>query len=91
MVDRADFLIAHLPYKIPTSGSHHEIINSNNAKKPTLLVCPQGRQFIPLWYFGFIPLECMFGCWEDLYAYLQDVDDGKLKENNRWHFIYGMI
>lgn len=91
MVDRADFLIACLPYKVATCGTHHEIINSNNAKKPTLLVCPQGREFVPLWYYGFIPHECMFGCWEDLYDYLKDVDAGKHKDNNRWHFIYGMV
>jgi hypothetical protein len=91
MVDRADFLIAYLPYKVPTCGTHHEIINSNNAKKPTLLVCPQGKEFVPLWYYGFIPPECMFDCWEDIYAYLKEVNAGKHKENNRWHFIMGLV
>lgn len=91
MVDRADFLIAYLPYKVPTTGTHHEVINSNNAKKPTLLVCTQGKEFVPLWYYGFIPPECMFGSWEALYDYLWDVDNGNHKDNNRWHFIYGMI
>jgi hypothetical protein len=91
MVDRADFLIAYVPYKVPTTGTHHEIINSNNAKKPTLLVCPQGKEFVPLWYYGFIPPECMFGSWEELYAYLDEVDRGRHKTNNRWHFIYGMV
>src|SRR5581483_419345 len=28
LVDRSDFLIAYLPYKVPTTGTHHEIINS---------------------------------------------------------------
>ncbi len=91
MVDRADFLIAHLPYKVPTCGTHHEIINSNNAKKPTLLICPQGKEFVPLWYYGFIPHEFMFGCWEDLYNYLEEVEDYKHVNNNRWHFIYGLV
>ena len=91
MVDRADFLIAYLPYKVPTCGTHHEIINSNNAKKPTLLICPQGKEFVPLWYYGFIPHEFMFGSWEGLYDYLQEVDDYKHVNNNRWHFIYGMV
>jgi nucleoside 2-deoxyribosyltransferase len=53
LVDRADFLIAYLPNKIPTTGTNHEIINSNNAKKPTLLVTDTGDiTNIPLWYFG---------------------------------------
>lgn len=88
IVDRADFVIQHLPYRVPTTGTVHEIINSNNAKKPTLLVCPQGKGKIPDWYFGFIPHEFMFGSWDDLYTYLQDVDDGKHQHNNRWFFTY---
>lgn len=91
MVDRADFVIAYLPYKVPTTGTHHEVINSNNAKKPTLLVCPQGKQYVPLWYYGFIPHAFMFGSWKDLYTYLREVNNYKHKDNNRWHFIYGLV
>lgn len=91
MVDRADGLIAYLPYKVPTTGTIHEIINSNNAKKPTLLVCPDGRENIPLWFYGFIPKEVMFGSWDELYVYLDEVNNGLHKDNNRWHFIYGML
>ena len=91
MVDRADFVIAYLPKDVCTTGTHHEIIVSHNAKKPTLLVCPQGVENIPIWYFGFIPHEVMFGSWDDLYSYLDGVNSGDQKENNRWHFVYGMV
>jgi len=91
MVDRADIVFANLPYKVPTCGSHHEIINSNNAKKPTLLVCPQGKQFVPLWYYGFIPHEFMFDSWDYLYEYLREVNAGKHMHNNRWSYVYGLI
>jgi len=91
MVDRSDFIISYLPYKIPTTGTHHEVINSSNAKKPTLLICPQGKEFIPLWYYGFIPHEVMFGGWEEVYQYLRDVEAGKQMQNDRWAYIYGNI
>lgn len=92
MVDRADMLIAYLPHKVPTTGTHHEIINSNNAKKPTLLVTDcNDIGYIPLWYFGFIPPEFMFPNWNSLYSYLESVDEEKHRENNRWSFIYGDI
>jgi hypothetical protein len=91
LVDRSDFGIWYLPYKVPTCGSHHEIVNSNNSKKPTLLVCPQGKELVPAWYYGFIPHDFMFGSWEDLFKYLTEVNSGKHKENNRWHYVYGMI
>jgi len=91
-VDRADLLIAYLPYKVATCGTHHEIINSNNSKKPTLLVTNSDNiAHIPLWYFGFIPKEFMFPGWDALYNYLEEVNEGRHKENNRWSFIYGLI
>lgn len=92
LVDRSDFVIAYLPHRVQTTGTHHEIINSNNAKKPTLLVTNGNDVLnIPYWYFGFIPVEFMFPSWEKLYAYLDEVNQGKHKHNNRWSYIYGDI
>lgn len=92
MVDRADFTIAYLPYKVPTTGTTHEIINSNNAKKPTLLITDSPDiTYIPLWYFGFIPTEFMFAGWENLFNYLREVNDGKHRHNNRWSYTYGEV
>lgn len=92
MVDRADFTIAYVPHRVPTTGTTHEIINSNNAKKPTLLVTNcEDISNIPLWYFGFIPIEFMFAGWDNLYDYLREVDEGQHKHNNRWSYIYGEI
>lgn len=90
-VDRSDFIIAYLPKAHPTTGTHHEIISSNNSKKPTLLVCPQGKEHMPLWYYGFIRHEFMFGSWEELFDYLRDVNAGKHHANDRWAFLYGLI
>ncbi len=89
-VDKTDILVAFLPYKVATVGVCHEIINSNNAKKPTLLVA-EAKELIPFWYFGFIKLEFMFGGWENLYQYLDEVNSGKHMHNDRWSFIYGLV
>ena len=91
LVSKMDLVVSYLPYKVATTGTHHEIINSSNNKTPTLLVCPQGKQFIPLWYYGFIPHECMFGSWDDLYEYLREVDAGLHAHNRRWHYLYKLI
>lgn len=92
MVDRADIVIAFLPHKVPTVGTHHEVINSNNAKKPTLLVTNTNDiSDIPMWYFGFIPKEFMFPNWDKLYEYLESVNKGEQRSNNRWSYIYGDI
>lgn len=91
MVDRSDFLIAYMPYKVATTGTTHEIIVSSNAKKPTLIVCPEGREFAPAWLWGILPKNSFFDSWEHLYSYLQEVTDGKHADNHRWHFCYGLI
>lgn len=88
VVGRADFIIQHLPYKVPTTGTHHEIITSNDHKKPTLLVCPQGKKKVPDWYFGFIDHHHMFGSWDALYDYLEAVNRGEMKKDRRWWFCY---
>lgn len=89
VVDRADFLIACLPHKTPVFGTVHEIIAaSTQAKKPTLLVCPQGKKGFSSWAFGIIRKEFLFGSWNELYNYLQEVDDGKHKDHRRWYFTY---
>ena len=90
-VDRSDFMVSYMPYKVPTTGTHHEIIEGSSNKKPVLLVCPEGKELIPFWYFGFIPHRHMFGSWDDLYAYLSEVDAGKHKDDYKWSFVYGLI
>lgn len=91
-VDQSDFLIAYVPYKVPTVGTVHEIINSNNEKKPTLLVTDQSDiSYIPLWYFGYIKPEFMFAGWEALFSYLREVNEGKHRHNDRWAFVYGDV
>jgi nucleoside 2-deoxyribosyltransferase len=91
MVDGSRFLIACLPKGVSTCGTHHEIFIANTAKKPTLLICPDGLTELPLWYYGFIKPDFLFGSWDDLYEYLQEVDDGKHKHNDRWWMTYCMI
>lgn len=88
-LDKSDFLIAYLSHNIPTTGVCHEVINSNNEKKPTLLVTNSGDiANIPIWYYGFISLEFMFPNWNNLFNYLEEVDSGKHKHNNRWSLVY---
>ncbi len=91
MVQQSLFLIAFVPYKVPTVGTVHEIINSINQKTPTLLVSDGHKDKIPLWYYGIVPHECMFADWEGLYEYLREVNDWKHTHNNRWDLVYGLV
>jgi hypothetical protein len=86
MLYQCDMTIAFLPYKVPTVGTHHEIIESWRCMKPTLLVCPDGIENIPVWYFGFMPLEHMFSSWDSLYDYLRRVDSGDAYDDT-WYIL----
>ncbi len=90
-VDRSDFLITNLPYRVVTTGSHHELTQANDRKKPTLLVCTKGKQYLPFWYHGFIKEKYLFGNWHSLYNYLKDVELGKYNDDERWHYVLGLI
>jgi hypothetical protein len=90
VVQRTDIVVAYLPYGVPTTGTHHEILNSWGYKNPTLLVSDH-KEDIPLWYYGFIDHKYMFDGFPDLYRYLQEVEDGKHIDDLRWAMIYGII
>lgn len=92
MVDRCDFLVAYVPFGVKTVGTVHEIINSNNLKKPTLLVTDQASiSSLPLWYFGLINKKYMFAGWTSLYNYLSEVDAGKHVDDDKWHLVCGIV
>jgi nucleoside 2-deoxyribosyltransferase len=92
IVDRTDFGIWNLPYKVPTTGSTEEIISCNRAKKPTILVCEQGREYLPVWFHGYKSLrKYMFDNFEQVYQYLHEVESGIHQNDPRWDFVYGLI
>lgn len=88
IVDRTDIIVAVVPSGVPTTGVCHEIINSNNSKKLVLLVEGTAKNKIADWYFGFIRPEFMFGTWDELYKFLDDVNEGKYKDHDRLYFLY---
>lgn len=92
MVQRSDALIAYLPYKVPTIGTHHEIIQNIQLDKPTLLICPEGVKFLPVWYFGLVSKSYMFGSWDSLFYYLSEINSGENHlEDHRWDFVRGLL
>ena len=91
IVQKAELHVAYIPRGVPTTGTVHEIVVSNQCKNPILLVCPEGKIHVPLWYWGFIPHKHFFGSWEEMYAYLAEVEDGKHTDEFLWSYIYGLV
>ena len=91
LIDHSHFLIAYAPRGVATTGTPCETHYAVNAKKPVFVVCEEGKRFAPRWYFGNLRHRYIYGSWDELYEYLQEVDDGKHKDNHRWWFVYEMI
>lgn len=93
-VDKADMVIANLPYGVPTVGTIHEIVNAVNRKIPTLVVCTKGKKYMSSWLFGVLKNKHQYylhGSWESLYNYLDEVNSKKHIEDRRWKYVYGVI
>ena len=90
-IDRCDFLVACHGHKISSIGVPCEVHHAIQLKKPVCIVCPEGKRFAGKWYFGNVKHQYIFGNWNDLYAYLQEVDLGLHKDNHRWHYVCGVV
>ena len=90
LINKCDILCSFLKKDVPTCGTHHEITYAHSQKMPVLLV-GNGKENLPAWYFGVINHKYMFGSWEDLYSYLEEVRDGKHADDKRWAYLYNLI
>ena len=85
MVDIAHFVIMYMDIDVHLCGSYHEAFVAIQQKKPLLIVCKQGKCFMPSWMFGVMPHEHMFDDWNDM---LQGcLDDPQSSAN---HLVLGM-
>ena len=91
MTDLADFLIVFLDKDNSGFGTIEEMTLANREKKPILVMQEGGKQLCPDWAFGMICHECIFGCWEDLIAYVQHIaHDEVIDTMGRWYFFNWM-
>lgn len=87
MVDVAHFIIVYLDLDVHMAGTYHELSLSIMQKKPTLIMCKQGRNKIPNWWFGVVPPELFFNSWDEVKSYVNHIDlDDEIDDLNRWWF-----
>ena len=87
MVDIAHFVIMYMDMDVHMCGSYHEAFVAIQQKKPLLIACKQGKDYVPNWMFGVMPHEHMFSLWSDLIMYIRNVNSGDETEHyNRWRF-----
>ncbi len=88
MVDVSDFVIVYLDMDARPFGTIHELINSLNQRKPTLVVVEGGRRAnASNWLFGIMDYNFIFDNFEDLQVFLDQIDSGNtIGDLSRWVF-----
>jgi nucleoside 2-deoxyribosyltransferase len=94
-VHKSDFLIVYIDKDIHMCGTYFEVSWAVQQMKPVLVVCKQGRESIPGFIYGLVPIETHFDNFQDMVSHLRLADEGKV-DDRRWHFwdhekIYGMV
>ena len=87
MVDIAHFVIMYMDTNVHMCGSYHEASIAIQQKKPLLIVCKQGKEYVPNWMYGVMPHQHMFSDWLQLIDYLGQVHVGANPNHyKRWRF-----
>lgn len=88
LVDRSDYIIAHIEPKIASWGSSEEIVTAVRMKKPIFLSVDGGKAHTPLWIFGMLPHEYIYNSVDDILSVLQRIDRGEKElDSNRWRLL----
>jgi len=94
-VDLSSFLVVNYDINIFTCGTHEEIFKANTQMKPVLLMIGEGnRTKMPKWIYGRFPPEYMFETWDEITAYLTEIDEDEnyqftKADLKRWLFFDG--
>ena len=88
LVDRSDFIIAHLIPKVASWGSQEEISVANRAKKPIFLSIEGGKREASLWHFGQIPHQYIHDSVSEILDVISKIDNGtKDIDSSRWKLL----
>jgi hypothetical protein len=88
LVDRSDFIVAHIVPNVASWGSAEEITTAVRMKKPIFLSVEGGKKLCPLWILGMIPHKYVYNSIEDILSILRKIDDGTESLNNdRWRLL----
>jgi hypothetical protein len=88
LVDRSDFIIAHLIPDLASWGSAEEIVTAVRMKKPTFISIEGGKNKTPLWLMGMIPHKYIYNSLDEIIYMLYNIDNGKKSiDSDRWRLL----
>jgi hypothetical protein len=88
LVDRSDFIIAHLVPDVASWGSAEEIVTAVRMKKPIFVSMEGGKAKTPLWMLGMLPHKYIYDSLEEVVDMMYAIDNGdKLIDSDRWRLL----
>ena len=88
LVDRSDFIIAHLVPNVASWGSAEEIVTAVRMKKPIFVSMDGGKEKTPLWMLGMFPHKYIYNSLDEIIQMLYNIDNGKIKiDSDRWRLL----
>ena len=88
LVDRSDFIIAHIIPDVASWGSAEELVTANRAKKPIFLSVEGGKQKCPLWLLGTIPEKYIYNNIDEVLIVLDMINNNEISiDSERWRLL----
>ena len=76
LIDRSDFIIAHLLPEVASWGSAEEIVTAVRMKKPLFISMEGGKHKTPLWMMGMLPHNYIYDSIEEVVDMVKQIDNG---------------
>ena len=88
LVDRSDFIIAHLLPEVASWGSAEEIVTAVRMKKPLFISMEGGKHKTPLWMMGMLPHHYIYDSIEEVVGMIKQINNGdKNIDSDRWRLL----
>ena len=88
LVDRSDFIVAHLVPDVASWGSAEEIVTAVRMKKPIFISMEGGKAKTPLWMLGMLPHKYIYNSLDEVTEMLYAIDNGsKPIDSDRWRLL----
>ena len=88
LVDRSDFIVAHLVPNVASWGSAEEIVTAVRMKKPIFISMEGGKSKTPLWVLGMLPHKYIYNSVDEIIDMLYAIDSGEKEiDSDRWRLL----
>jgi hypothetical protein len=88
LVDRSDFIIAHLLPDVASWGSAEELVTAVRMKKPIFISMEGGKHKTPLWMMGMLPHRYIYDSIEGVVDMIKQINSGEKNiDSDRWRLL----